>query len=157
MSKFNVNDEDEKLSNTNNLKLPDKASFSVIADNTNNNNKSCSSQCESSLTKIKVVRLRRVNGRIVQDCDVYIGRQCNQGGWNLPNSKWHNPVTIKQYGSAAAVVQKYREYILCRPQLLAQISELRGKILGCWCKNKPNDPCHGDVLVELVEATKLAG
>ena len=28
------------------------------------------------------------------------------------------------------------------------LGELRGKILGCWCKPKP---CHGDILVKLVE------
>ena len=28
-----------------------------------------------------VVRLRRAQGVVVQDCDVYIGRACQQGGW----------------------------------------------------------------------------
>lgn len=35
--------------------------------------------------------------------------------------------------------------------LLKAIPELEGKVLGCWCKKKPTDVCHGDVLVELVE------
>jgi hypothetical protein len=34
---------------------------------------------------------------------------------------------------------------------LNAIPELAGKTLGCWCKKKPTDVCHGDVLVELVE------
>jgi hypothetical protein len=39
----------------------------------------------------EVVKLRRSGGQLVQGCDVYIGRAINQGGWNLPCSKWHNP------------------------------------------------------------------
>ncbi len=31
--------------------------------------------------------------------------------------------------------------------LLEALGEPRGKALGCWCKP---EPCHGDVLVELV-------
>ncbi len=42
---------------------------------------------------------------------------------------------------------KYKEYLLNKPELLADIHELQGKTLGCFCK--PKD-CHGDVLVELV-------
>ena len=34
-----------------------------------------------------------------------------------------------------------------RPDLMKRLTELKGKTLGCWCK--PN-PCHGDVLVRLV-------
>lgn len=98
-----------------------------------------------------VVKLRRKNGMVVQSCDVYIGRAWNLGGWNLAQSKWANPFTVKQCGSAAAAVQKYREYILTRPDLLDALNELEGKVLGCWCKEKPSDPCHGDVLVELIE------
>jgi len=96
-----------------------------------------------------VVRLRRKNGVVVQDCDVYIGRRCTQGGWSLADSKWRNPFTIRDYGSAAAAVEKYRQYICDYPELLKQVHELKGKTLGCWCKNSPSDPCHGDVLAEL--------
>ena len=38
-----------------------------------------------------VVRMRRHKGYVVQDCDVYIGRECRRGGWDLPASKWANP------------------------------------------------------------------
>ncbi|MNE86195.1 hypothetical protein D3C80_1832720 [compost metagenome] len=34
---------------------------------------------------------------------------------------------------------------------MSALHELEGKTLGCWCKNKPTDACHGDVLVELVQ------
>lgn len=52
-------------------------------------------------------------------------------------------------GSAEVAVQKFRAYMMRRPDLLARLPELRGKPLGCWCKN--DAPCHGKVLVELLE------
>lgn len=79
--------------------------------------------------------------------DVYIGRP----------SKWGNPFThIKDKKTKAEFVvetseiaiQKYREWIMTQPALLNSLHELKGKTLACWCKPKP---CHGDVLVELIE------
>lgn len=97
----------------------------------------------------KVVRIRRQGGAVVQGCDVYIGRAINMGGWRLPQSKWANPFKVENKNVKEAV-DKYRQWIQTQPQLLADIHELKGKTLGCWCKNKPSDLCHGDVLVELV-------
>jgi hypothetical protein len=71
--------------------------------------------------------------------DVYIGRP----------SKWGNPFVIGEHGDRAEVIRKYREHLLRSPELVASLHELRGKVLGCWCKPKA---CHGDVLVELLEA-----
>lgn len=99
------------------------------------------------MNRTTVVRIRRKGGEIVQGCDVYIGRKLYMGGWALPQSKWANPFTIKECGSAEVAVQRYREYILNKPELLNCIkSELSGKILGCWCKP---GACHGDVLAEI--------
>ena len=92
-----------------------------------------------------VVHLKRKNGAIIQDCDVYIGRACNMGGWKLPQSKWHNPYSVKIYGENA--IPLYENYIRQSP-LMNEIEELCGKRLGCWCK--PN-PCHGDVLVKILQ------
>lgn len=76
--------------------------------------------------------------------DVYIGRP----------SKWGNPYVIGKDGTRAEVIAKYREYILGRPDLLAQLPELQGKVLGCWCDPLP---CHGEVLLELLRerSTKM--
>lgn len=78
------------------------------------------------------------------------------GGWDLPRSEWHNPFTVKDCGSAEKAVAKYEEYINKKPELLARVSELRGKVLGCWCKKKPSDRCHGDVLARLADAATTA-
>ncbi|CAH6420013.1 Domain of unknown function (DUF4326)-containing protein [uncultured virus] len=93
-----------------------------------------------------IVHLKRKNGQVIQDCDVYIGRAWNMGGWNLPQSKWHNPFTVKQYGDQALIL--YEQYIRASP-LMNDIEELRGKQLGCWCVPAP---CHGNILVKILDA-----
>lgn len=72
--------------------------------------------------------------------DVYIGRP----------SKWGNPFVLGQDGDRSAVVVKYEAWLKKQPHLMAALSELRGKTLGCWCSPKA---CHGDVLARLAEAT----
>jgi len=69
--------------------------------------------------------------------DIYIGR----------GSKWGNPYKIGKDGNRDEVIAKYATYISKKPELLADVHELKGKILGCYCKPKG---CHGDILVKLV-------
>lgn len=73
--------------------------------------------------------------------DIYIGRP----------SKWGNPFSIGKDGTRQEVIDKYREWILNHDDLLLDILELDGKVLGCWCAPKA---CHGDVLVEILEEIK---
>ncbi len=70
--------------------------------------------------------------------DVYIGRP----------SKWGNPFSIGKDGTRKEVIQKYEEYFLHNPHLMNFLYELKGKVLGCWCKPKA---CHGDILVKYME------
>lgn len=84
---------------------------------------------------------------------VYIGDKQTLGGWKLKRSKWFNPFKPdkpgkKRDGTREEILIKYREYITNSPELLADLHELKGKKLGCWCK--PLD-CHGDILKELVQ------
>ncbi len=62
------------------------------------------------------------------------------------DSIWANPFKIDKDGTRDQVIQKYREYILNKPDLLAKLPELKGKTLGCWCSP---EACHSDVLREL--------
>ena len=78
----------------------------------------------------------------------YIGRWYTRGGYNLPDSPWKNPYTVKRYGREEAVAL-YRAYILSSEELLSRLGELEGKTLGCWCK--PEELCHGDVLLDLLQ------
>jgi hypothetical protein len=95
---------------------------------------------------MSVVRLRRKGGKIVQDCDIYVGRECVQGGWELEESDWANPYSANKYGREECL-RKYEEYIRARPDLMARLGELKGKTLGCWCVP---EACHGHVLLKLL-------
>ena len=70
------------------------------------------------------------------DFDVYIGRP----------SKWGNPFLLGVDGTRREIIKKYYNWIIGDKKLLADIDELKGKVLGCWCSPKE---CHGDVLVKL--------
>jgi hypothetical protein len=74
-----------------------------------------------------------------QKYDIYIGRP----------SIWGNPFVIGKDGSRKEVVEKYRDWIMDQPHLLANIDTLKGKRLGCFCKPAA---CHGDVLAELANS-----
>ena len=88
----------------------------------------------------------KVVNRNKEAYDVYIGR----------GSKWGNPYSHKKGTKAKYIVssrekaiEAYREYITegDGKYLLDDLGELKGKVLGCYCKPKA---CHGDVLVELI-------
>jgi len=54
------------------------------------------------------------------------------------------------------VIDKYRTYILEKLTLgiikYEELEGLRGKNIGCWCKDKGEDAqCHGDVLLEILK------
>ena len=71
--------------------------------------------------------------------DVYIGRP----------SKWANPFVIGVDGNRAEVIAQYEDWIKTQPELMASLHELKDKSLGCWCWPLP---CHGEVLVKLVDS-----
>ena len=89
--------------------------------------------------------------------DIYIGR----------GSKWGNPYKIgaTQQDSTKSSshkmtrkesIERYKQYLLNGTgrnfngeTLLDQLHELKGKVLGCYCKPLA---CHGDILAELADA-----
>lgn len=75
---------------------------------------------------------------------IYIGRGNRSRG--LKRSKWANPFVIGRDGSREEVIRKYEKWLLKRPDLVAALPELRGKVLGCWCRPQA---CHGEVLLRL--------
>lgn len=77
--------------------------------------------------------------------DVYIGRP---GPWGNPFSHLEGKGDIKVDTREDAILG-YRVYLEEHPELVERAKrELKGKVLGCWCKPKA---CHGDVLVEIVD------
>ena len=70
---------------------------------------------------------------------IYIGRP----------AKWGNPFVIGRDGSREQVIAKFRDYVLRNGTLMADLHELRGKDLVCWCAPCA---CHGDLLGKLANA-----
>lgn len=100
-----------------------------------------------------VVHLKRKGGKVVQDCDVYVGRRWTLGGWDLPESKWQNPFKVSEYGRDLAL-KKYEIYVRENDELWNSLEELEGKRLGCWCLPAP---CHGQILLKLLEEKRKVG
>lgn len=93
-----------------------------------------------------VVHLKRSRGVVIQDCDIYIGRRINMGGWSLPESKWANPFKVNTPTDLPESLRLYEQHVRSNPDMISCLHQLSGKRLGCWCA--PN-ACHGDVLVKL--------
>jgi hypothetical protein len=70
------------------------------------------------------------------NASVYIGRP----------SKWGNPFPMGEEKDREQVIAKFEQYLMNSPELLAQIGELKGKDLVCFCAPKA---CHGDILLRL--------
>lgn len=74
-----------------------------------------------------------VNKRNTNDYDVDVSRPSVLG----------NPFVGRD------AIERYRVYVLKRPDLLARIRALRGKRLACTCAPKP---CHADIIAEIANA-----
>ena len=99
-------------------------------------------------------------------------------GWRMPenavkvdrSTKWGNPFTVVSVGTREKCVEVFSDLIkrgpclgyladawpsvkaqeVRRAYILANLYQLRGKNLACWC---PLDqPCHADVLLQLANA-----
>lgn len=84
---------------------------------------------------------------ISDDYDVLIDR----------TTKWGNPYSSKpsklakfETNNRKESIAKYKKWITegKGKYLLKHLNELKGKKIACWCK--PNQSCHGDVLIELI-------
>lgn len=87
---------------------------------------------------------------------VFVTRNGNKYRYPPKDSIWANPYKIKNDLTREQVIDMYRTYITNKINsgeiTREQLESLRGKTLGCWCKEKgQNIPCHGDVLVEILE------
>ncbi|CAF0971321.1 unnamed protein product [Brachionus calyciflorus] len=78
---------------------------------------------------------------------VYIGRNMTYYVPGAKGSKWANPFKVDKYGRDGCL-QKYEEYVLSQDDLVNSLSELKGKVLGCWCHP---EKCHGDILIKLIK------
>jgi hypothetical protein len=74
----------------------------------------------------------------IPDDAVYIGRP----------GPWGNPFVIGEHGDRAAVIDRYRAWLMEQPDMIERMrSELTGKDLVCWCAPLP---CHGNIIMGLL-------
>lgn len=85
----------------------------------------------------KVLNARQVGRQSTPDRR-YIGRPDPLG----------NPFVIGRDGTRAEVIAKYRAWAPQQPHVMAALPHLVGKDVVCWCAPLP---CHGDVLLEMVQ------
>lgn len=86
---------------------------------------------------------------------VYIGRAMPRMG--LKASPFANPFKITPTTSRQTAITRYEEHLVKNPHLWALLPDLRDKPLACWCRYggdivRPDNACHGDVLVKLLNA-----
>jgi Domain of unknown function (DUF4326) len=62
-----------------------------------------------------------------------------------------NPFRIGSDGDRAAVIAKHERWLADRHDLLRALDELRRRDLVCFCAPQP---CHGDLLKRLANATR---
>lgn len=87
--------------------------------------------------------------------NIYIGRGgivfIDKQRFPKEDSIWCNPYKINSENNREKVLKLYEKYIrekIKKENLNSKLLELKGKNLGCWCKP---EPCHGDILVKLIE------
>ena len=95
----------------------------------------------SNTTTLEISKTEEANKTTVVHCkkskhDVFIGRP----------TKWGNPFVIGHDGMTRSdVIEKYEEYLLGNRELMNDLHELKGKVIGCFCSP---EACHGDVLAK---------
>lgn len=67
-------------------------------------------------------------------------------------SVWGNPYEIDEDGDRETVIDSFKIYVSRKLGLRKRATELRGKVLGCWCYP---DPCHGETLIALAEESPI--
>lgn len=109
----------------------------------------------------KRIQRKRSKGWRMPDNTVYVGRP----------TKWGNPFKVgdivKNHFGTEFTINTVQEAVNCYKNLVliklnpgfilgqglilhADLSELRGKDLACWCKE--GEPCHADILLEIANA-----
>lgn len=70
--------------------------------------------------------------------------------------KWGNPFRVDVYCDRETAIKKYEDWLLLSIEMghitKEEILALDGKTLGCWCHPQP---CHGDVIVKVINMIKL--
>jgi hypothetical protein len=116
---------------------------------------------DTKVVNVKVQYIRKLGYNNLKEWvedpkNVYIGRQgvvfVDKQRYPKTGSVFANPFKINKDGDRYDVLEKYKVYMIDKlnksPELVKELKKLRGKNLGCWCHP---EPCHGDVLLELLD------
>jgi hypothetical protein len=84
---------------------------------------------------------------VIPEGAVYIGRAYAR--YRLEGSRWANEPLPQaaSHEERAGNIAAYEARLRCDPVRMAQLPELEGRDLYCWCAPLP---CHGDVLLKLL-------
>lgn len=87
----------------------------------------------------KRIQRKRTKGWRMPANTVYVGRP----------SVYGNPFGLYVYGTREKAVEGYRLYLKMFPSMADYVRRtLKDKDLACWCRL--DQPCHADVLLELL-------
>lgn len=73
---------------------------------------------------------------------VYVGRPTK---WGNPFSHKSNTKAIHKTDTREEAVRRYEDYLIANRELIIALTELKGKVLGCWCSPKL---CHAQILAK---------
>ena len=94
---------------------------------------------------VNIINLKTVSSiqKWLRDTNnVYVGREVPG---IVAGSKWGNPYELKYYSRTVAIAF-YESHLDLNEKLANSVSELRGKVLGCWCSPSR---CHAETLHRL--------
>lgn len=80
---------------------------------------------------------------------IFITENGNRRIFHYPASKWANPFNLKDY-TLEESIRLYKEHLV-KSGLISQVSELKGKNLGCFCDQ--SEVCHAQILAQLANAS----
>jgi hypothetical protein len=93
--------------------------------------------------KTKVVHCK------ISKYDIYIGRG------SIFGNRWsHKEGTLAEFkvDTREEAIRLHKEWLLTQPDMLMKVRDMKGKVLGCWCKHPANPlDCHGDTFAEIAE------
>ena len=108
--------------------------------------------------KVKYIRPKYNNLKewINDPNNVYIGRGgvvfIDKKRFPSQPSNFANPYKLDEQYTREEVIDKYKTYITQKlkddENLQKELLNMKGKNLGCWCHP---EPCHGDVLLDLIK------
>jgi len=95
------------------------------------------------MTETTVVNIR------YSKCEQLIDRTTIFGN-PFPEWKWGREVCIRKFETY------FWDRIERDPAWKAEVLELKGKVLGCWCKQPDREvACHGDIYVVFLESYEI--